>query len=63
MTDRLRRGTLERVEPVDEGGESVCWLHRVCPACGRLADEDPPTRCPACGAELPGEDEAPVRPG
>jgi rRNA maturation endonuclease Nob1 len=41
------------VEPVDEGGESVCWLHRVCPACGRIADEDPPTTCPGCGAELP----------
>jgi hypothetical protein len=30
-------------EPDDEGGV---------PACGRLADEDPPTTCPACGAEL-----------
>ena len=37
----------------DEGGDPACWLRRVCPACGRLADEDPPTRCPACGAELP----------
>ena len=36
-------------EPVDEGGDPACWLHRVCPACGRLADEDPPTRCPSCG--------------
>ena len=40
-----------------EGGDPVCWLHRVCPACGRLADQDPPTRCPDCGAELPGEEE------
>jgi rubrerythrin len=40
-------------EPEDEGGDPACWLRRVCPACGRLADEDPPTRCPACGAELP----------
>jgi rubrerythrin len=39
--------------PVNDGGDPACWLHRVCPACGRLADEDPPTRCPACGAELP----------
>jgi rubrerythrin len=38
----------------DEGGDPVCWLHRVCPACGRLADEDPPTRCPACGVLLEG---------
>jgi rubrerythrin len=36
-------------DPVDEAGDPVCWLHRVCPACGRLADEDPPTRCPSCG--------------
>ncbi|MBM7806829.1 DNA-binding MarR family transcriptional regulator [Geodermatophilus bullaregiensis] len=34
------------------GGDPACWLHRVCPACGRLADEDPPTRCAACGEEL-----------
>ena len=39
--------------PDEEGGDPACWARRVCPACGRLADEDPPTRCPACGAELP----------
>jgi rubrerythrin len=36
----------------DEGGDPACWLRRVCPECGRLADEDPPTTCPACGTEL-----------
>jgi hypothetical protein len=36
-----------------EGGDPACWLQRVCPACGRLADEDPPTRCAACGELLP----------
>ena len=30
------------------GGEPVCLMHRVCPACGGIADEDPPTRCPRC---------------
>ena len=46
-------GAVRADEPVDdEGGDPACWLRRVCPACGRLADEDPPTRCPACGAEL-----------
>ena len=40
-------------EPED-GGDPACWLARVCPECGRLADEDPPTRCPACGTELTG---------
>jgi rubrerythrin len=39
--------------PDEEGGDPACWVRRVCPACGRLADEDPPTRCPACGADLP----------
>jgi hypothetical protein len=36
----------------DEGGDPACWLRRVCPSCGRLAEEDPPTTCAACGAEL-----------
>jgi rubrerythrin len=27
-------------------------MHRVCDECGRLADEDPPTRCPSCGNQL-----------
>jgi hypothetical protein len=36
----------------DEGGDPACWLHRVCPVCGRLADDDPPTTCAGCGAEL-----------
>ena len=35
-------------------GDPVCLLRRVCPACGAVADEDPPTRCPQCHAELTG---------
>ena len=54
LDDTSGRGGV--VSEVD-GGDPVCWLHRVCPACGRLADEDPPTRCPACGAELSGDAE------
>ncbi|MFD2092649.1 hypothetical protein [Blastococcus deserti] len=38
--------------PEDEGGDPACWLRRVCPDCGQLADEDPPTTCPGCGAGL-----------
>ena len=38
----------------EEGGESACFLHLVCPECGRVADEAPPTRCAECGAELTG---------
>lgn len=42
-----------RPADADEGGDPACWLSRVCPVCGRMADEDPPTRCAACGADLP----------
>ncbi|MGY1747058.1 hypothetical protein [Blastococcus sp. SYSU D00695] len=36
------------------GGDPVCWLDRVCPACGRLAEGEPrPQRCPECGEPLP----------
>ena len=38
--------------PVEEGGDPACWMSRVCPRCGRLADEEPPTRCPGCGADI-----------
>ncbi|MDF9811272.1 hypothetical protein [Streptomyces sp. SPB162] len=37
-----------------EGGESACWLDRVCPQCDAVADGPPPARCPRCGAELRG---------
>ncbi|MGA9310163.1 MAG: hypothetical protein WBV74_07305 [Pseudonocardiaceae bacterium] len=39
--------------PVDEGGDPACWLPRVCPECGLLADQDPPVMCTRCGAEIP----------
>jgi rubrerythrin len=42
----------DQLPPDDEGGDPACWLRRVCPECGRLADEDPPTRCPSCGTQL-----------
>ncbi|MGH3342673.1 MAG: hypothetical protein ACRDPK_07275 [Carbonactinosporaceae bacterium] len=45
----------ERPRADDEGGDPACWLHRVCPECGALADTDPPTRCHRCGADLPGD--------
>jgi hypothetical protein len=41
--------------PDDDGGDPACWLRRVCPACGRLADADPPVRCAACGELLPAD--------
>jgi hypothetical protein len=38
----------------DRLGDPVCLLRRVCQACGSVADADPPTTCPVCGAEMPG---------
>ncbi|MER7843969.1 hypothetical protein ABTZ03_08465 [Kitasatospora sp. NPDC096077] len=34
---------------MDEGGESACWLDRVCPECGRLRDRPGPGPCENCG--------------
>jgi hypothetical protein len=49
----MDEGARSRAEvAADMGGDPVCWLHRVCAECGRLADEDPPTRCANCGALL-----------
>jgi hypothetical protein len=36
----------------DEGGETACWLPRVCPSCGQLADSDPPTKCRNCDTQI-----------
>jgi len=36
-------------------GDPVCLLRRVCQRCGSVADEDPPTTCPQCGADMPGD--------
>lgn len=38
----------------DEGGDSACWLHRVCPHCDAIADEDPPAECPRCHRPITG---------
>ncbi|WP_170861244.1 hypothetical protein [Trujillonella endophytica] len=45
-----------RAEDDDPGGDPACWLHRVCPGCGRLVEGEPrPARCPECGEPLPAE--------
>jgi len=46
-----------RVPEAEQGGDPVCWLHLVCPECGRFnsAEDGGPAedgRCAACGAEL-----------
>jgi hypothetical protein len=53
----LAAGPANRGQPRDEyddaPGDPACWLCRVCPACGAMADEDPPTICPQCRAPIP----------
>jgi hypothetical protein len=36
----------------DRPGDPACLLRRVCPACGAVADADPPTVCPQCHTEM-----------
>ncbi|MBV6699750.1 hypothetical protein [Kitasatospora aureofaciens] len=38
---------------MDEGGEAVCWLDRVCSECGRLRERPGPGACEKCGATDP----------
>lgn len=46
---------MDAAEEPDEGGDEVCWLNRVCPECGGLADEAPPVSCPRCGTVIDGD--------
>jgi hypothetical protein len=41
-------------EEPERPGDPVCLLRRVCPACGSVASEDPPTSCPQCHTEITG---------
>lgn len=47
-------GAAGQADPEDRPGDPACWLRRVCPACGGVADADPPTVCPQCHADMPG---------
>ncbi|MFJ9841387.1 hypothetical protein ACIRYZ_13110 [Kitasatospora sp. NPDC101155] len=44
---------------MDEGGESACWLDRVCPERGRLRERLDPGPCENCGA---GDESEPLEP-
>ncbi len=40
----------------DRPGDAVCWLRLVCPACGAMAETEPPADCRQCGARIdPGQ--------
>ncbi len=45
--------TLDRAVDEPEGGDPVCWLHLLCPACGAMPDpeEAASSTCPRCGEE------------
>lgn len=45
-------GRPAQAEEPDVPGDPACWLPRVCQACGAIADADPPTTCPQCGAAI-----------
>jgi len=52
---RIREPASATSEAWDEDmpGDPACWMRRVCPACGTLADSDPPTTCQQCHAAIP----------
>jgi len=52
LADLLRADAAGAAEE-DRPGDPACWLKRVCPACGSLADADPPTTCPHCHDAIP----------
>ena len=54
LAHRLAADLTSGCDVEERGGDSPCWLHRVCQQCGAIADIDPPTTCSQCGAEVPG---------
>jgi uncharacterized protein YeaO (DUF488 family) len=53
LAERLRLLQAAAAAEQDGGGDPVCWLPRVCPRCGAIADTEPPAACPRCHAEIP----------
>lgn len=56
--DRAQTPQPRAAEPAglaaERPGDPACLLSRVCQACGGVAETGPPTVCPQCGAEMPG---------
>ncbi|MFC0597710.1 hypothetical protein [Streptomyces palmae] len=51
---RRRPGmSIRSAPPRPAGGEPACLLDRVCPECGRLAEESGARFCSRCGERLP----------
>ncbi|HEY2575789.1 MAG TPA: DUF488 family protein [Streptosporangiaceae bacterium] len=59
LAERLREAPAASPGPAragyeeERGGDPACWLHRVCPRCGTMAETDPPTTCPRCRTDIP----------
>ena len=32
-------------------GDAACWLHAICPECGRFIEDAQADGCPNCGAD------------
>lgn len=47
-------------EELTEGGDPVCWLDRVCDACGAMREDMRAARCARCGAPFHGAPEEPA---
>jgi hypothetical protein len=41
------------IDQVERPGDAACWLRRVCPSCGTLAEVDPPFVCEQCKEQIP----------
>jgi uncharacterized protein YeaO (DUF488 family) len=48
LAQRLTEAEDPAGEEDDPPGDPACWLNRVCPRCGTMAEDDPPTTCPRC---------------
>ncbi|MFD8459999.1 hypothetical protein [Streptomyces antimycoticus] len=48
--ETVNRRTADPAPAEPEGGESACWLDRVCADCGAIQDTAPFARCARCGA-------------
>lgn len=53
--DNPRKPLEDHIFDEELPGDPVCLLRRVCQRCGSVADEDPPTVCPTCHADLPAD--------
>lgn len=45
--------TIERDDGDEPVGDTVCWLHQLCPDCGAMPSPGHPGRCWRCGRPAP----------